>query len=179
MSTDVQSVESTPPHSSVHPQRHSNGLLNYRREHPRGWTVFATLLLGGMSLVIGLGVTIYDGILNPLTQPMLFFVAVGMLAFYIPGLLMGYAAWGVRNGRLTAVKLGIFAAVAQGLMAAVVTPGQFVVTSFSLVLLIEGILWTAADFYVAWLLWKSLPWVATDAESHHGFEVGAVEAEAV
>ena len=157
-------------------------LTDYRRDHPRGWTFMAAALLGGLSLVIGLGTTVYDGVLNKQTQPMLFFLAVGLGAFYLPGLLVGYAALSLRGGRAWAVRLGALAAAAQGLMAGIVTPGQFYFTSFEPLPLIEGILWTAADFYVAVLLWRSLPWVRADAESHHGFEVGAaeaVEAEAV
>ena len=153
-------------------------LADYRRDHPRGWTFMAAALMGGLSLVIGLGTTVYDGLLNNATRPMLFFLAVGLGAFYVPGLLMGYAAFGLRRGRVRAVQLGIVAAVAQGVMAGVVTPGQFWFTQFELVPLAEGILWTAADFYVAALLWRSLPWVRADAEAHHGFAVEVVEAEA-
>ena len=150
-------------------------LMDYRRDHPRGWAFMAAALMGGLSLVIGLGTTIYDGALNKSTRPMLFFLAVGLGAFYLPGLLMGYAAFCLRRGRAVPVLLGSVAAAAQGVMAGVVTPGQFYFTSFELVPLVEGILWTAADFYVAWLLWRSLPWVRADAAAHHGFAVESAE----
>ena len=114
-------------------------LMDYRRDHPRGWAFMAAALMGGLSLVIGLGTTIYDGALNKSTRPMLFFLAVGLGAFYLPGLLMGYAAFCLRRGRAVPVLLGSVAAAAQGVMAGVVTPGQFYFTSFELVPLVEGI----------------------------------------
>lgn len=152
-------------------------LLRMRREHPRGWTWSVTMLMAGLSLVIGLGVSIYDGVLNPLFRPAVFFVLVGLFAFYIPGLLMAVAAVGLRRGWVRMVKLGAMGALAQGFMAGAVSFGQFTVTEFSVLALVEGLLWTAGDFYVAGRLWKALPWVAADAEAKPGFELQVAEAD--
>lgn len=153
--------------------------LRMRREHPRAWTWMVTMLMAGLSLVIGLGVSIYDGVLNPLVEPAILFVLLGLIAFYIPGLLMAAAAIGLRRGWLRMVKLGALAALAQGFMALVATFGHPIIGYFSVLVLIEGLLWTAADFYVAWGLWRALPWVLADAEAKPGFELEAIEAEAV
>ena len=152
-------------------------LVRMRREHPRGWTWSVTMLMAGLSLVIGLGVSVYDGVLNPLFLPAVFFVLVGLFAFYIPGLLMAAAAIGLRRGWVRMVKIGAIGAMAQGFMAGVATFGQFTVTEFSVLALVEGLLWTAGDFYVAGRLWKSLPWVAADAEANSGFELQVAEAD--
>ena len=171
-----------PPPAAADVRRGLFGRLNdFRREHPRGWTFLAAASMAGLSLVIGLATTIYDGAMNPLPRARLFFLAVGILAFYVPGLLMGYAALSLRRGRTTPVTLGVVAAVAQGVMAGVVTPGHALLLPFEPLTFVEGMLWTAADFYVAWRLWRSLPWVRADAEANRGFEVAsaeAVEAEA-
>lgn len=152
-------------------------LTRMRREHPRGWTRMAAMLMAGLSLVIGLGVTIYDGGLGKYMQVKLFFIAVGLIGFNVPGLLMFAAAAGLNKGWVGVVRLGSLAAAAQGLMALVVTIGWFGVMEFEPLTMIQGLLWTAADFYVAWLLWRALPWVAADAQANRGFEVGAVEAQ--
>lgn len=153
--------------------------LRIRREHPRQWTWLVTMLMAGLSVVIGLGVSIYDGVLSPLFEPTILFVLLGVIAFYIPGLLMAAAAIGLRRGWLRVVKLGALAALVQGLMAIVAIFGQSTFSYFSVIATIEGILWTAADFYVAWRLWRALPWVAVDAEAKPGFEMKAIEAETV
>lgn len=153
--------------------------LRMRREHPRAWTWMVTMLMAGLSLVIGLGVSIYDGVLSPLFEPTILFVLLGLIAFYIPGLLMAAAAIGLRRGWLRIVKLGALAALAQGFMALVAAFGHPTVGYFSVLVLIKGLLWTAADFYVAWRLWRALPWVAADAEATRGFEMDVAEAEVV
>lgn len=142
-----------------------------RRQHPRGWTCMVTVLMAGLSLVLGLGVSIYDGVMNPLVEPAIIFVALGVVAFYIPGLMMAGAAVGLRRGWATAVKLGIAAALAQGLMALVAAVGHGAVGYFSVIIMIEGLFWVAADLYVAWRLWLALPWVESDAEARPGFAV--------
>ena len=149
----------------------------FRRDHPRGWTFACTVLLAGLSLLIGLGVTVYDGVMNPLPRPRAFFILVGLFAFYAPGLLMAAAAVGLRRGWTRLVWLGALAALAQGAMAAVATFGQFAFTPFMMRPMVEFLLWSAADFYVAWRLWQSIPWVAADAVARVGFEVDMAEAE--
>ena len=131
-------------------------VAEFKREHPRGWTLMAAALLAGLSLLIGLGATVYDGLMNPLPRARIFFVIVGVFAFYLPGLLVGYAAFGLRRGRVSAVRAGAFAALGQGLLAAVVTPAQLLVLPLSVPLLVQGAIWTAFDLYVAWLLWRGV-----------------------
>lgn len=157
--------------------RSPRSLLAFRRQHPRDWTFGWAMIMAGLSLVIGLGVTIYDGVLNDLERPRAFFIAAGMLGFYLPGLLLAGAAFGLRRGWRRLVLAGAVAAMAQGAMALIITVGHFKVTPFSPIWFVEGLLWTAADVYVAWRLWRALPWVSADAKG--GFEVEVMEAEAV
>ena len=154
-----------------------NRVSAFRREHPRGWAFGWAMTMAGLSMVIGLGVTVYDGALNPLPRPRAFFIVVGLVAFYVPGMLMGLAAVGLRRGWAGLVRAGSLAALAQGAMALVPTFGHPAVGPFSPVLVIEGLLWTAADVYVALLLWRAAPWVVGDAAAKAGFEVGRVDAE--
>ena len=143
--------------------------------HPRGRVFMFALVMAGLSIIIGVGTTVFDGILNPQRRPMLFFLAVGLIAFYVPGVLMALAATGLRRGWARLVQLGSAAALAQGCMAAFATVGQFHVTAFTLSAMVGGVLWTTADFALAWLLWRSVPWVRSDVAQHHGFELITAE----
>ena len=152
--------------SSLHPEK----LAQFRREHPRAWTWMVAMAMAGLSLVLGLGVSIYDGVMNPRVAP-IFFVLLGLFAFYIPGLLMAVAAVGLRRGWVMAVRLGMAAALVQAVMAFGAAVGHGAVTYFSVLVLLEGFCWVAGDIYVAWRLWLALPWVVSDAEARPGFAV--------
>src|SRR5690606_18978416 len=150
----------------------------FHREHPRAWTWHATMVMAGLSLVVGLGTVFYDGLLNPQFRAMVFFVTIGVAALYVPGVVLGVAAIGVRRGWLRWVRAGVAAAIVQGVLALGAVAGHLWLGPVSLLLVLGGLFWATGDFYVAWRLKRSLPWVAADAEGKRGFAIEVAEAEA-
>ena len=68
-----------------------------------------------LSLAVGLGIIVYDGLITSLPQFRAFWLVLGAGAFYLPGMGYGLAWWGLGSGRAWAVKAGIAAAVLQAI----------------------------------------------------------------
>ncbi len=125
-----------------------------------------------ISTVLGLGIMIYDGLMVSLPQFQLFWLMLGAGAFYLPGVAYGLAWWGLKSGRTWAVIVGIVAAVGQAMLAIALAVGNFVSgLGTSGMLIVECGLWATACIILALQLKRALPWVAQDADAHHGFEV--------
>ncbi|MEM7806725.1 MAG: hypothetical protein AAF561_01275 [Planctomycetota bacterium] len=130
------------------------------------------ICLGIVSSVLGLGIMIYDGMLVSLPQHRLFWLLMGGLAFYGPGAGYLLAWWGLGSGRTWALRIGMLAATVQIGVAIVIASGHgFGKLPTSPMVIAECTLWSAACVILIFQLKRALPWVRTDAESHHGFEV--------
>ena len=129
-------------------------------------------LMAGVSIAVGLGIIVVDGLLNPHARFRPFWIALGGVAFYGPGACLALAWWGLRAGRGWAVQIGLVAAVLQATLAAGATVyfAGFA-RPWSVLPMVEGMLWTAADVLVALQLRRALPWVRADVAERHGFEV--------
>jgi hypothetical protein len=144
------------------------------RGRRRQASIVEPLVLGGLSLLLGT-TTIVVGLLfprYPQFQP--YVIGSGLVLFYLPGLALVGAAWGVWKRQAWPVRLGIVAAGWQVLAATTVGVWfAFWANPFSIVPVLEAVLWTLAASLVAWRLWRSLPWLATDVNGRRGFAVEA------
>ena len=146
--------------------------MPFRRIDPITKATTTAVLLALISLGVGLYVILAGGVFNPLRQFRLFWVVLGGVAFYGPGVCFGLAVWGMRTGRRWPVVTGAVAAVLQGLLAVAATVffAAFA-RPFSVLPVLEGVLWSAAAFILASQLWRALPWLRADAEHRRGFAV--------
>ncbi len=137
-------------------------------------------LLGLVSLAAGLGIIVIDGFLSSYPQFRHWWIAIGALAFYGPGLCFALAYWGLKAGRVWTLWVAIAAAGWQGLLAGITTACfAFFTSPFSLVVVVGGLLWVAIDTIFALQLLRARPWVKAQVEGHRGFAVEAVQADPV
>jgi hypothetical protein len=131
-----------------------------------------TLLMGCISFVVGMGIIVYDGLYASLSQHQLFWFLLGGVAFALPGMLYLAAWWSLVNGRRLPLIAAIVAASFQALLSLALAfghgLGKLPTSGF---VIAESLLWFGACVILIWQLKRALPWVETDAEAHHGFEV--------
>ncbi len=125
-----------------------------------------------ISISVGLGVMIYDGLITSLPQFRAFWLVLGGVAFYLPGVAYLLSWWGLGRGRYMAALAGLPMAAVQAALALFAAVGHaagglpFVWTVFA-----GGFLWAVVCVVLVFQIRRALPWVAADAETHHGFEI--------
>ena len=125
-----------------------------------------------LSLSLGLGIMIYDGLIASLPQFRLFWLLLGGVIFYLPGVAYGLAWWGLGRGRAWTGRLAMGVAVPQAALSLAFGIGNIATgLAPSVFILAECLLWTTACVILFLQIRRALPWVEADTGDHHGFEV--------
>lgn len=136
------------------------------------WAVPATAL----SLLLGAGAIIWDGVLFANSHTQWLAIAVGALFLYVPGLCFAGAIFGMVRGHATLVRLGEIAAWIQGVLALGGFVSMHYTSNWAITSVIAIILWATMDFGCVWRLRQAVPWAKVGTAGHHGFDVERAQA---
>ncbi|MEO6436205.1 MAG: hypothetical protein ABIP55_10675 [Tepidisphaeraceae bacterium] len=141
-------------------------------QRPLRQAIRAARLLGFCSALFGLVVVVVLGYFNRYQSYRLSIVALGLVIWLIPGvLLMTYAALLSQRRRRAAIgAMAVTSAHALFALAALVASVMLPPVSFIPILM--SLLWIALAGLLLAYLWRSLPLLEHDAERRHGFEIG-------
>ena len=159
--------------------RHLDALR--RKLRPVARARLTAILLAAVSLVTGLAIVIYDGFILGQEQYRLYWIASGMIPFYLPGAAYALAWWGLGKGRPWTAHLAMAAAAVQACSAVFFAISLTLVSVSYGIFVLGGVLGIAIDVIFIFQLRRALPWVRADATNAHGFAIDdeIVEAEAV
>lgn len=132
----------------------------------------------GLSLILGAGAIIWDGVLFANPQTKWLAIAVGALLLYTPGLCFAGAILGLIRGWPFFVKAGIAAGILQGVAALFGFVSMWYTRNWAVTSVMAIVLWSTMDFVAAWRLWNARRWAGLSVQGRHGFDV-AVDAETV
>jgi hypothetical protein len=128
-------------------------------------------VVAALSLVVGLGIVVIDGFLNPVLRHAIFYGGMGVVVFYGPGVLIAAGWWGLQRGQVRAIRAGQIGAAWQGVMAFAAI-GVFVWLGDWLPV-VAGVLWGILDFILVGQLGRAVPAAKAEASRRHGFLVEA------
>ena len=141
-----------------------------RSEHPmlrRAWR--SALAVGVVAVLVGLPVTVGGGYLNPNPQFSRIFLTVGLVGFFVPGVLVIAGAMLLRAGRSAGVWVSVGPLVWGALLGAALTGVQFTVEPVTPVPVLLTGLGALASLVAAWQVWSARHALRSAAG---GFEVG-------
>lgn len=131
-------------------------------------------LLTILSLGVGIGIIVIDGIFGRYPQFREYWILLGTAAFYLPGACFGVGWWGLTTGRVWPLRVAIAGAAWQAL-AAIALGVLFVyystLLSGTLTFLAGSVLGVVINVIFILQLLRARPWVESDATAHHGFAV--------
>ena len=159
--------------------RHLDALR--RKLRPVARARLTAVLLAAVSLVTGLAIVIYDGFILGQAQYRLYWIASGLIPFYLPGAAYALAWWGLGNSRPWTAHIAMAAAAVQAGCAVFFAVSLTLVSVSYGMFVIGGLLGIAIDAIFILQLRRALPWVRADASKTHGFMLDdeVVEAETV
>ena len=144
-------------------------------QRPIELAIRSTRLLGVVSTAFGLVMVLVFGYFNRFPHFRKYFIGMGMLVWFIPGVLFLTAWWFMRRRSRAAVLTAMTTAGVQALCAASILVGSLKLQPVSPVPVLVAGLWVAALGQLLVHLWRSLESVRIDAEHVRGFEaVGPV-----
>jgi hypothetical protein len=144
-------------------------------ERPLRLAIRSTRLLGIVSSVYGIFFVFAYGYLNRFERWQLVFIALGMLLWVIPGVLLLVNAYQLQQRRRRAAITCMVVAIAQGVCALAIFAANFFLTPISPIPVVLSALWVAAIVQLVMHLSQSLRVMAVDVEKRHGFEVKPVQ----
>jgi hypothetical protein len=157
-------------------------LLSLRRQLTAvNRAAFTAAALALICIATGLATFLYDGILGDHTERIRrFWLVVGAVAFYGPGVAFGLAWWGLKNGRIWAIRVGQIGAMLQVAVALTAVISFAVIARMATpIILLGGAAWIAIDVILFLQLARAVPWVRTSTDSTHGFAVDVSDAEVI
>ena len=131
------------------------------------WTLPAAFL----SVVVGAGAIIWDGVLFANGHTQWLAIAVGGSLLYLPGMCFAGAIWGMVRGHGWAVRIGEIAGWFQGVAALGGFVSMHYTNNWTITSVLAIILWSTMDFGAAWRLRQAVPWARLETSGHHGFDV--------
>jgi hypothetical protein len=145
-------------------------------QRPIELAIRSTKLLGVASVAFGLVMVFAFGYFNRFLHFRKYFIGMGMLVWFVPGVLFLTASWFMRRRS----RAGVFTALAtswvQAIFAAAILFGSLTVQPVSPVPVTVAALWAAALAQLIVHLWKSLESVRLDRGHVRGFEAVAAPA---
>ncbi|MBC8107812.1 MAG: hypothetical protein H7Z14_14585 [Anaerolineae bacterium] len=127
-------------------------------------------LLGIISALFGLVMIVAFGYLNRSVRFRPYFIAMGFLVWFLPGVLMVMCWWYLNRRNRIALRLALVMCAVQTLFAIALFAMFLVLTPISPVPIVMTLLWALAAVQLLTLLWRARPAVDLDAEHHAAFE---------
>jgi len=138
---------------------------------PLALAIRSTRLLGFCSAVFGLVFLMAFGYLNPYRLYAHWGVAMGLVIWFIPGVLLMLCAAQLQHRRRSAAIGAMMITCVHVLFALAALVGSCTLEPVSPIPIIMSALWAAATAQLVVYLWRSLPLLEQDAERRKGFEV--------
>ena len=173
MSVDTVEIEAARP-SRVQP---SGSLFPRLWDHvwqqprPVRKAVWWLIPLSALSLLLGTGAIIWDGVIMANPQTRWLAIAVGAVGFYLPGLCFAGAIYGLFRGHLRLVQIGIVVAIVQGLGTFLGFGSMYLTKMYSITSTLAILLWATMAFGAAIRLWQARRWANVSVAGHRGFDV--------
>jgi hypothetical protein len=140
-------------------------------QRPIELAIRSTRLLGIVSTLFGLVMVLVFGYFNHSLRFRKYFIGLGMVVWFVPGVLYLTAWWFMRRRSRAAVLSAMVTAAVQALFAAAIFVGTMTVQPVSPVPVVMSALWAAALGQLLVHLSKSLESVRLDTEHVRGFEM--------
>ena len=139
-------------------------------QRPIELAIRSTRLLGVASTAFGLVMVFAFGYFNRFQHFRKYFIGIGMLVWFIPGVLFLTASWFMRRRSRAGVVTALATAGVQGLFAAAIFAGSLTLEPVSPIPVLVAALWAAALGQLLVHLWKSLESVRLDTAHVRGFD---------
>jgi hypothetical protein len=131
-------------------------------------------LLGITSALFGLVVVVGFGYFNRLVRFRPYFIGMGFLVWFLPGVLMVTCWWYLQRRDRLALRAAIGVCVVQMCFAIALFIANFLLTPISVVPIVMTLLWTLAAGQLLLQLSRARPAVDLDAEHHAAFEARVI-----
>lgn len=131
-------------------------------------------LLGIASALFGLVLIVAFGYFNRLQRFRPWFIGMGFLVWFLPGVLMVMCWWYLNRRNRIALRLALLVCAIQMLFAISLFGLFLVLTPISPVPIVMTLLWTLAAAQLLVQLWRARPAVDLDAEHHAAFEAQVI-----
>ena len=140
-------------------------------DRPLHLAIRSARLLGIVSCAFGLVLTVAFGYFNRMQLYRPHFIALGMIVWFIPGVLFFTSAAMMAQKRRRGAIGGIAVASAQEVFALAFLIGSCVLPPVSPIPILLSALWAAALVQLIVHLFQSLQLLQSDTSRRHGFEV--------
>jgi hypothetical protein len=131
-------------------------------------------LLGIASALFGLVMIVGFGYFNRLVRFRPYFIGLGFLGWFLPGVLMITCWWYLQRRNRFALRGAIGVCAMQACFAIALFIANFLLTPISIVPIVMTLLWTLAAGQLLIQLWRARPIVDSDAEHHGAFEAHVI-----
>jgi hypothetical protein len=138
---------------------------------PLALAIRSTRLLGFCSAVFGLVFLMAFGYFNPYRLYAHWGVAIGLVIWFVPGVLLMLCAAQLQQRRRSAAVGAMLITSVHALFALAALVGSCTLSPVSPIPIILSALWVAATAQLVGHLRRSLPLLERDAERRQGFEV--------
>jgi hypothetical protein len=142
-------------------------------QRPIELAIRSTRLLGVASTAFGLVMVFAFGYFNRFQHFRKYFIGMGMLVWFIPGVLFLTASWFIRRRSRAGVITALATAGVQGLFAIAIFAGTLTLEPVSPIPVLVSALWAVALGQLLVHLWKSLESVRLDTGHVRGFDAVA------
>jgi hypothetical protein len=136
--------------------------------------VRSTRLLGAASVLCGLVVILAFGYFNRYARFRPYFIAGGMIAWFVPGVLLTTCSYFLARRRKGAAVAAMAVAFVQGVCAATLLYFSVTLEPVSPIPVTLAVLWVAAIVQLLHHLWRSLAVIRVDADHLRGFDLTGV-----
>ena len=140
-------------------------------QRPLHLAIRSARLLGIVSCAFGLVLTVVFGYFNKMQLYRPHFIALGLIVWFIPGVLFFTCAAMMSQGRRRGAVGGIFIAAVQEVFALGFLVGACILPPVSPIPILLSALWSAALAQLIVHLFRSLPLLQADTSRRHGFEI--------
>jgi hypothetical protein len=137
-----------------------------------GLAIRSTRLLGFCCGVFGFVFVFAFGYFNKYQLYRLHFIAIGMIVWVIPGVLLMVNAYLMQRHRRRRAAVGaMFITAVQVLFATAALVASCTMPPVSAIPIVMSVLWVGATVQLLVYLWRALPLLSQDVEGRKGFEV--------
>jgi len=138
---------------------------------PLAFAIRSTRLLGFCSAVFGFVFVMAFGYFNPYRVYAHWGIAIGLIVWFIPGVLLMLCAAQLQLRRRSAAVGAMLLTIAHVFFALAALVGSCTLSPVSPIPIVMSVLWVAATVQLVVHLRRSLPLLEHDAERRQGFEV--------
>ena len=128
-------------------------------------------LLGILSALFGVAVIFAGGYFNGYEHFRVFFIGIGSIIWFIPGVLEIASAFMLRARQRWAAALGIIVTFLQLIVAVIIFALQFTYSPISLVPVVLSVLWALALLRTIGEVYRAANAIKNDAQTLRGFEI--------